>query len=53
MLCPWFSSLGGREGDCPEAEAAARETLAIPVYPELGEAAIDRVAETVIGFLRH
>lgn len=52
-LQPCFASLGGREGDCPEAEAASRETLAIPVYPELGEAAIDRVAETVIAFLRH
>ena len=51
-LQPCFASLGGREGDCPEAEAASRETLAIPVYPELGEAAIDRVADTVIAFLR-
>ena len=45
-----FSSLGYREGDMPQSEAAARETLALPIYPELTEDQIRYVAASVREF---
>ena len=50
-LQPCFSGLGGRRGDCPASERAADRALALPVYPELADGAIQRVAEALEGAL--
>lgn len=45
-----FAYLGGKEGDLPESEKAAKEVLSIPIYPELSEAQVRFVGETIKGF---
>jgi dTDP-4-amino-4,6-dideoxygalactose transaminase len=46
-----FAYLGCREGDFGEAEKAAKEVMALPVYPELTDEMKDCVAETILSFL--
>jgi dTDP-4-amino-4,6-dideoxygalactose transaminase len=45
-----FAYLGHRQGAFPESERAAKETLALPVYPELTEAQARYVVECVCEF---
>lgn len=49
-LQPAFSYLGLKVGDLPVAEQAAREVLALPMFPELTEPEIRRVVETIAEF---
>jgi dTDP-4-amino-4,6-dideoxygalactose transaminase len=47
-----FAELGYKQGAFPVAERACEEVLALPVYPELTDAQVERVAEVVLGFYR-
>ena len=49
-LQPCFEYLGYKEGQCPEAERAAKEVISIPIYPELTNAQLEAVADAIRAF---
>ncbi len=49
-LQPVFAYLGLHEGDMPVSEQAAREVLALPMFPELTDAEVRRVVESISSF---
>jgi len=45
-----FAYLGYKPGDFPEAERAARESLALPIYPEISREAQHHVLNCIAEF---
>jgi dTDP-4-amino-4,6-dideoxygalactose transaminase len=52
-LQPCFACWGYSKGSFPEAERAADECLALPIYPELEPLAIEHVVREVVAFFSH
>lgn len=48
-LQPCFADLGHRRGEFPNAEAACLRTVALPLYPDLTIAEVDRVCAAIRG----
>ena len=46
-LQPAYRDLEYREGDFPHAEAAAREVLSLPIFPEMTDAQVEMVADAL------
>jgi dTDP-4-amino-4,6-dideoxygalactose transaminase len=46
-----FRYLGYREGDLPVSEESAKKTIALPIYPELGEDSIRYVVDCICEFM--
>jgi dTDP-4-amino-4,6-dideoxygalactose transaminase len=49
-LQPCYHELGYREGDFPEAERAARETLALPIHSALAPEDVEYIARLISSF---
>jgi dTDP-4-amino-4,6-dideoxygalactose transaminase len=47
-----FAYLGHHAGDFPESEAAANQTLALPIYPELSDEQAGYVVECIARFYK-
>ena len=47
-----FAYLGHRPGAFPESEAAAKQTLALPIYPELSDEQARYVVDCIAGFYK-
>lgn len=46
-----YEHLGYRKGDFPVTERTAREQLSLPMYPELHEADVERICDSIRGWI--
>jgi len=47
-----YKSLGYKPGDFPESEQAQEQVLSLPMYPELSQGQIEKIAQAIWSFLK-
>ena len=47
-----YRNLGYKEGDFPVAESACKRTISLPMFPEITTEQIERVVDTLAGFVK-
>ena len=52
-LQPAFAYLGYQAGSMPQSEAACKQTLALPIYPELRDEDQERIVNLIASFYHH
>lgn len=52
-LQPAYEDLRFRAGDLAEAESACRQVLSLPLYPELSEASVEEICQSILDFDAH
>jgi dTDP-4-amino-4,6-dideoxygalactose transaminase len=50
-LQPSMAAVGGETGDLPVSERVSREVLCLPIYPELPDEGVERIAREVRSFV--
>jgi dTDP-4-amino-4,6-dideoxygalactose transaminase len=45
-----FGDMGFKPGDFPQSERTSKESLALPIYPELTEDMLSIIVDTVVEF---
>jgi dTDP-4-amino-4,6-dideoxygalactose transaminase len=50
---PYYKNMGFKEGDFPKAESYYKETLSLPIYPDLSRKEVEFVSISLINVIKN